>query len=205
MEVHAAHGYLLHQFQSPLANQRTDQYGGSVENRARLTLADFKAADHLVIVSAGTGHGKVDDLIRRAGVERSVRLTIPHFVSVGHLLQGTDMVATVTERLAESLAEPVNSIIEAVKVALEHTAPELPAADTSAGPPPTLPRSASRANDPEDERTVSSAMASSDRLGSRTRFSALPSTLSLQSTARTGSDTFSSRFWWARFTRSTSS
>jgi len=74
--------------------------------RKRLTLADFKAAEHLVIVSAGTGHGQVDELIRRAGVERSVRLTIPHFVSVGHLLQRTDMVATVTERLAQSLVEP---------------------------------------------------------------------------------------------------
>jgi DNA-binding transcriptional LysR family regulator len=75
-------------------------------DRKRLTLRDFKAAEHLVIVSAGTGHGKADDLIRRAGVERTVRLTIPHFVSVGHLLRRTDMVATVTERLAESLAEP---------------------------------------------------------------------------------------------------
>jgi DNA-binding transcriptional LysR family regulator len=75
-------------------------------DRKRLTLVDFKAAEHLVIVSAGTGHGKVDDLIRRAGVERAVRLTIPHFVSVGHLLQRTDMIATVTERLAESLIEP---------------------------------------------------------------------------------------------------
>jgi DNA-binding transcriptional LysR family regulator len=75
-------------------------------DRKRLTLADFKAAEHLVIVSAGTGHGKVDDLIRRAGVDRAVRLTIPHFVSVGHLLRRTDMVATVTERLAESLVEP---------------------------------------------------------------------------------------------------
>jgi DNA-binding transcriptional LysR family regulator len=74
--------------------------------RKRLTLADFKAAEHLVIVSAGTGHGQVDELIRRAGVERSVRLTIPHFVSVGHLLRRTDMVATVTERLAQSLVEP---------------------------------------------------------------------------------------------------
>lgn len=38
VEVHAAHGYLLHQFLSPLSNTRTDAYGGSLENRARLLL-----------------------------------------------------------------------------------------------------------------------------------------------------------------------
>ncbi len=38
LEIHAAHGYLLHEFLSPLSNQRTDEYGGSLENRMRLLL-----------------------------------------------------------------------------------------------------------------------------------------------------------------------
>ncbi|PZO68222.1 MAG: 2,4-dienoyl-CoA reductase [Paracoccus denitrificans] len=43
VEVHAAHGYLLSQFLSPLANHRTDQWGGSLENRARLLLDIVRA------------------------------------------------------------------------------------------------------------------------------------------------------------------
>lgn len=38
IELHAAHGFLLHQFLSPLSNKRTDSYGGSFENRIRISV-----------------------------------------------------------------------------------------------------------------------------------------------------------------------
>lgn len=43
IEIHAAHGYLLHNFLSPLSNQRTDEYGGSFENRIRLVVETIEA------------------------------------------------------------------------------------------------------------------------------------------------------------------
>ena len=51
VQLHGAHGYLLHQFLSPLSNQRTDQYGGSLENRMRFPLEVFDA------VRSGLGDG----------------------------------------------------------------------------------------------------------------------------------------------------
>jgi 2,4-dienoyl-CoA reductase-like NADH-dependent reductase (Old Yellow Enzyme family) len=43
IEIHGAHGYLLNEFMTPLANQRSDQYGGSFENRIRITLETISA------------------------------------------------------------------------------------------------------------------------------------------------------------------
>ncbi len=48
IEIHAAHGYLLHEFLSPLSNRRTDQYGGSLENRMRLTVRVAEAVRRVV-------------------------------------------------------------------------------------------------------------------------------------------------------------
>lgn len=78
VEVHAAHGYLLHQFQSAVSNHRDDAYGGSVENRARLTLEVVDAciaawdADHvgIRISPLGTFNG-LDD---RDGLEMGLYL-----------------------------------------------------------------------------------------------------------------------------------
>ncbi|WP_342321740.1 NADH:flavin oxidoreductase/NADH oxidase [Kosakonia sp. BYX6] len=55
IEVHAAHGYLLHQFLSPLSNQRDDEYGGSLENRLRYPLEVFRAVRDAVPDSVAVG------------------------------------------------------------------------------------------------------------------------------------------------------
>lgn len=75
-------------------------------DKRKISLIDFSAAEHLVVISAGTGHGKIDELLLRSGVERTVRLTVPHYVSVGHILQASDLITTVPERLADRLLEP---------------------------------------------------------------------------------------------------
>jgi 2,4-dienoyl-CoA reductase-like NADH-dependent reductase (Old Yellow Enzyme family) len=64
IEIHSAHGYLLHEFLSPLVNTRTDDYGGSLENRLRMPLA----------------------------VIRAVRAAVPRDVAVGLRISGTDWV-----------------------------------------------------------------------------------------------------------------
>ena len=55
IELHAAHGYLLHEFLSPLSNQRTDDYGGSLENRMRMVLEVFDAVKAAVPASMALG------------------------------------------------------------------------------------------------------------------------------------------------------
>ncbi|MDN0077035.1 LysR family transcriptional regulator [Crenobacter sp. SG2303] len=75
-----------------------------------ITQDTFTEADHVVIVSAGTGHGQVDELLEQAGVHRKVKLRVPHFVAVGHILQASDMIAVVPERFAERTLAPFDLV-----------------------------------------------------------------------------------------------
>lgn len=72
----------------------------------RLGLKEFSAAEHVVVVAAGTGHHEVDEWLKARGVPRDVRLTVPHFVAIGHILEASELIATVPERLAQRMVEP---------------------------------------------------------------------------------------------------
>ena len=71
-----------------------------------LSAARYREAAHVRVISAGTGHGQVDDALQRLGIMRRVQLTVPHYVALGQVLASTDLVATVPERLADRLAGP---------------------------------------------------------------------------------------------------
>ena len=77
-------------------------------DKRKILPSDFFSAGHVAIVSTGTGHGEVDEILDGYSPQRKVKLTVPHFVAVGHILQSTDLVATVPERLAEKMAKPFN-------------------------------------------------------------------------------------------------
>jgi len=74
--------------------------------RSGVSARQFRAAEHVAIVSEGTGHGVVDEVIERAGIRRRLRLTVPHFMAVGPVLQATDMIAVVPQRFADCACGP---------------------------------------------------------------------------------------------------
>ena len=71
---------------------------------ARLSLARFKQERHAVIIAAGTGHELVERELDRLGVQRHVALQLPNFLGIGALVAATDLVVTVPQRVAETLA-----------------------------------------------------------------------------------------------------
>lgn len=92
--------------------------GHPLATRRTLTEAAYAAAEHVLVVAQGTGHGQVDELLAKRGLRRRVRLTVPHFVAMGHLLSQTDLLATVPERLAQALLDPFGLVAKLTPVTL---------------------------------------------------------------------------------------
>ncbi|PSJ23083.1 LysR family transcriptional regulator [Halomonas sp. ND22Bw] len=65
---------------------------------------DFVSARHLVVEARGTGHGRVEEWLVKSGITRPVRLRLPHFVAMPYIVSDTDLVVTVTDKLAEATA-----------------------------------------------------------------------------------------------------
>jgi len=74
---------------------------------ANLSLNDFESADHVVVDSSDTGHARIDEIIRRDGIKRKVRLRVPDYGTLERLLQGTDLIATVPEALVHPDVVPL--------------------------------------------------------------------------------------------------
>lgn len=85
LEIHGAHGYLIHQFLSPITNRRTDKYGGSFENRSRLVIEIIQAVRKVIPVSmalflrlSSTEWMEESEIGKRLGswdVESTIKLT----------------------------------------------------------------------------------------------------------------------------------
>lgn len=96
VEIHAAHGYLIHEFLSPLSNFRTDEYGGSFENRVRLlteilsSVKEVWPAEYPLFVRISAtdwaeGGWDLHDSIRLAGILRSAGVDVIDCSTGGNL------------------------------------------------------------------------------------------------------------------------
>ncbi len=75
--------------------------------RGTLSKARFLAARHVHPRAEGTGHQRVDQLLRRAGLPRTLALSVPHFVALPFIVAESDLIAVVPEVLAERTLAPL--------------------------------------------------------------------------------------------------
>lgn len=99
LEIHSAHGYLLHEFLSPLSNERNDEYGGSFENRTRLTLEVMRA------VRAEVG----------PGVPVFVRLSCTDYIDGGWTIEDTVRLSTLLKEAGCDLIDCSSGGVAPVK------------------------------------------------------------------------------------------
>lgn len=80
--------------------------GHPIASKKKMTVSDFSNAEHVVVSAKGTGHAQVEELLDRKGLRKNIRLRVPHYVALGHILKTTDLIATVPYSLAMPTLSP---------------------------------------------------------------------------------------------------
>lgn len=93
-----------------------------LNHRHKLTLDTFTEAEHVRIVAAGTGHGRVDLALEKQGLRRQFRLTVPHYVALGDVLKHSNLIATVPERFADRILTPFDLVKRDLPIEVDQSA-----------------------------------------------------------------------------------
>ncbi len=87
-----------------------------------ISLKAFFEAEHVRVLAHGTGHGRVDMALEKQKYSRKVRLTVPHYVALGDVLQHANLIAVVPERFAARIMKPYNLVTREVPIQVEGSA-----------------------------------------------------------------------------------
>ena len=96
--------------------------GHPLASRALIDLQAFAGAEHVRVLAAGTGHGRADEALERLGLQRRIRLTVPHYVALGDVLGHSDLIATVPERFAQRVLQPFGLVTRSLPAQVEGSA-----------------------------------------------------------------------------------
>lgn len=110
IQLHFAHGWLVHDFLSPLSNKRTDEYGGSVENRVRFPLRIVKAireavGDNMIIELRLDGSDEVEGGITPEDTAQQI-LLMQDYVDMAHITCGTRLDNTTRAKMHPTYVLP---------------------------------------------------------------------------------------------------
>ena len=89
---------------------------------SHISLSALFAAEHVRVLATGTGHGRVDLALDKQRHHRKVRLTVPHYVALGDVLQHANLIAVVPERFAQRIAKPFDLVMRDLPIKLEDSA-----------------------------------------------------------------------------------
>lgn len=92
---------------------------GHALDKGSITLEEFSRAAHLMVLAQHTGHMMIEHDLERLGIRRDIKLRIPHFAAVGHILRETDLIATLPGRLVNRSIWPFDLAWAPLPVRLE--------------------------------------------------------------------------------------